>query len=196
MIFHTIRTIRIGDFSEMLTAKDRHMVKRVPIWLPEWLIDKYYSKLITSHNKNTNEKQVKELLEEDKHRLLMLVKVNLQYSALIDLIEMAEEVKSLGYSKKFVIIKEKLKEVYRLIYNRDPKTEKDYKKVRRDKELAIKRYKQQYPDKEIKEVKEIDFEEIIIKTELALAPLSIREKKLYTLNRYLAMAALKMKPNG
>lgn len=196
MIFHSMRSITIGDFSEMITAKDKNMVKRVNFWVPKWMINKAYSNLITEYNKNTNEKEVNEILEADKHKLSLMIKINLQFTSLLKLIEMAEKLKLLGYDEEFEKVNEKLIEVYKIVYGREPNEGYDYKKVKRDRELSIKRYRQMYPNKKEEDNKQIDFEEVIVKTELVLAPLTIREKKLYTLNRYLAMAALKMKNNG
>ena len=196
MIFHTIRTITVGEFSEMQTLDDRLMIKRINVWLPYGLVNKAYERLVTAYNKNTNSKQVNELFDESSHKLSILIKVNIQFSSLLKLIDMAAKVRLLGYEDKFKEVEIHLKEAYKLIYKREPSTQKDYERVARDSELAIKRYKQMYPDKPEDDKQEVDFEQIIVNTEAILAPMTIRDKKLYTLNRYFEMAAKKIKSNG
>lgn len=194
MIFHTIRTITIGEFADMVTHNDINTIKRIKIWLPKFAIKKAYSKLLYEYNKTTNKKEVKEVIEKDKHNLSTILKINIQYSSLIELIDIQKKIKLAGSEKASAEINSHIIELYKLIYNREPKSNDDYERVYKDRELAIKRFKQQNIEDDNKD-EGIDFEALIKKVEEAIAPVTIRDKKLYTLNGYIANAALKMKNN-
>lgn len=187
MIFHNTRTITIGGFSEMVTYKDYRKVLRFNIWLPEFILVKKYNSLLYEWNKLSNGDKVNKEFNRNKHKLKSLVQINIQYKIMLQLLDMAAK-----YSIKEA--KEGLISIYSSIYKKEPKTAADYEKIAKDIDLKIRRYKQKYGQEQTEEG--IEFEDLLTNIEVVLAPVTIREKKLYTLPKYIEMAAKKIKQNG
>jgi hypothetical protein len=186
MIFHTIRTISIGDFAEMMEYKDINKVKRFNIWIPKALILKYHSKLIYAWNQIANKNEIRKQISENKHKLKQLIQINIQYPIMLKCLDM---VAKFGHKE----YKDVLVRTYSYIYKKEPKTTEDYVRLMTDIDLKIRKYKQRYGQEQA--VEGIDFEDLIVNVEIMLAPLTIRDKKLYTLPKYIEMASKKIKSN-
>ncbi len=191
MIFHTIRSITIGEFAEMMNFEDKTIINRLGIWIPKKIIEKRYSSLILEWNKLSNKDKIDDLIDENKHKLKMLIQVNIHYRIMSELLYIVA-MYNIPEARKLLI------DVYKYIYHKEPKTQKDYEKILKDLDLKIKKFKQMYGNGENKEeVKEkFDFEKLIINIENILSPLSIRDKKLYVLPKYIELATQKIKQNG
>lgn len=188
MIFHNKRTITTGEFSEMVTYKDLNKVKRINIWMPKLILKKYYSDLIYEWNRISNKDKIDKELRDNSHKLKMLIQINLQYPIMLKLLDIAAK-----YGLKES--KEALVKIYTELYKKEPKTAQDYEKIAKDVELKIKRYKQRY-GQEQEDSESVEFEQLLVNIEIILAPVTIRDKKLFTLPKYIEMASKKIKQNG
>lgn len=198
MIFHNKQTITIGQFSELVTMDDHSLVKRFKIWIPKKILVKRVQMLKAEFNRLINKREIDKLISKDLHRLSMVNRINIQYPALLKLIDLTAKYKLLEiaseeeYQKLFdVLIK-----AYNRLYKREPKTTADYEKVEKDYIKLQKKYKQMYPEQEEEAQKKLDIEELVITIESVLAPVTIRDKKLYTLPKYLDQVTKKTQDNG
>ena len=198
MIFHTKRTITIGQFSELVTFNDTSLIKRVNIWIPKRILNTKLRALVTEFNRLINKREIDKLISKDIHRLSMINRINIQYPSLLKLIDLTAKYKLLGVGseEEYDKLKYILKTAYKRVYNREPNKESDYIKVAKDYERLRKKYKQMYPDEETKDVKQLDVEELIVTIESAIAPVTIRDKKLYALPKYLELVTKKTEQNG
>ncbi|PNX47943.1 MAG: hypothetical protein BV457_04750 [Thermoplasmata archaeon M9B1D] len=199
MIFHTKNSITIGQFADMIGSDNRNMIKKYSIWMPKKAINKAYKKLMFDFNKLVNEDQIRKVLQKDLHKLSMLNRIKIQYPILLKLIDIISKFKLLnfGHADEIKYLETILYNAYFEIYHRYPKSESDYLRVSKDFDLILRRYLQAAKLEEEKKEgsKELDFESFLIGLELIIAPANIRDRKLYTLPKYIDLA-LKKKKDG
>lgn len=177
MIFHTIYTITIGRFAEMLEIGDINYCKRLPIWLPKKIVKKYHNKLLVEYNKISNKNKIKELISDDFDKIA--VNYEIKYYELIErLIGIWYQLD--GIAKKNV--RNNIDEMYFKKFGINP-DEKDFINVVNKRKLLIEKAQQVFA--EPKENKEYSFEDDIRKLERILIPITIRDKKLYLLSKYI-----------
>ena len=192
MIFHNLRTITVGDFSEMVTYSDLSKLKRRNVPVPKRMLKRAYSDIILEWNKLNNSDKLEKEIRESGHKIKLLTQLNIQYPIMLKMLRLVAK-----YNNKKA--KELLNNVYIKVYNKEPKTADDYLRIYKDIDLKIRKYKQRYGNEQKEEKTDsFDFEKLITNIELILAPLQIREKKMYTLPRYIDIATnkIKHKENG
>lgn len=188
MIFHTIKTITVGQFGEIVSFKDINLIKRINIPVFPFMLKMAYSRLLNEWNNISNKDKIEAEINKNKTKLKHLTQINIHYKIMIDMLKLSA---LYGLKKP----KELLIKQYIYIYKKEPKTQADFEKIYKDIDLKIRRYKQMYGNGE-EENNNVDFEQLIINIEMILAPVTIRDKKLYTLPKYIEMASKKIKENG
>lgn len=181
MIFHNIYTITIGRFAEMMETGDISLVCKYSVWLPKKILTKRYTKLIIAFNNLTNEKTSKKKVNESFSKLS--VNYQLMY------FEALEKMISIWYKTLDKGVRKDIDELFKMKYGKTP-DEKDFLRIPKDKKMLIERATQVYYSAE--ENKKVDFEADIISLENILAPITIRDKKLYTYNKYVNLALKKV----
>jgi hypothetical protein len=159
-------------------------MSRFKVWLPQSILIKKYNNLLYEWNQLSNKDKVNKEFNKNKHKLKSLLQINVQYKIMFKLLDIVAK-----YGIKEA--KEGLISIYTSIYKKEPKTAADYIKISKDIDLKIRRYKQKYGQEESEEG--IGFEDLVSNIELILAPMTIRDKKLYILPKYIEQAAKKAK---
>jgi hypothetical protein len=167
---------------------DISKIKRVNIYMPKFLINKYYEKLIKEWNVINNSDKLEKELNDNKHKLKLLTQINVIYPIMLKMLDLTAK-----YGLKSS--RDLLTKLYIDIYKREPKTAEDYEKIYKDVNIKILKYKQRYSDDDNKKKNNVDFEQLIINLEIILAPVTLRDKKLYTLPKYIELASKKIKQN-
>lgn len=194
MIFHNTRTITVCQFSEMVMFNDLSKVLRFGVKLPKYILLRRYQKLLIEWNSLNNSDKIDSQIRENSHKLKQLIQINIFYKIMMDMLNITAKFGNIKKKGEDKGSKDLLIEVYSYIYKRKPKTSADYERIVKDIDLKIRRFKQRFAEEDKDEG--IDFEQLVINIETILAPVTIRDKKLYTLPRYINMASEKMKKNG
>jgi hypothetical protein len=186
MIFHTIYTITIGKFAEMMETGDLNRCKRVNIWLPKKIVSKGYTKLIKQFNESSNkegtDRKEKEQVNDGFDRLSVDYKL-MWFQAMEKMIQ-------IWYQTFDKQVRKDIDELFKAKYGKTP-TEEDFLRIPKDHKLLIEKAQQVFTTPE--ENKKVDFEANVISLENALAPITIRDKKLYLFNKYIDLALKKVK---
>ena len=187
MIFHTVNTITIGQYAELLSIRDNDLIKRINIPVLKSQKIKAIKKLNYDFNKLISGNEFERLIRKDLNMLNNLIKLNIQYPMLLKLSDMLIKYKTEE-------IKNNFNTIYKAIYGVDANGKIDHSKIITDYELFKNRILQKQAIETINSSTNdsVSFELILAKTEMILAPLTLREKKLYTLPIYFDLAAKKI----
>ena len=181
MIFHTYKTITIGRFAEMQELNDLSLLKRLPVPLPRIMLERAFKRLMVAYNEYANADKLRALIETDAGKIKAMYKIN-YFDAL-------EKAIASWIISQDADLKRTVDELFKTHYKRYPKNDEDLARVTKDKELFILKYKQIFEDETPEENKEApSFESYLVQLEMALAPVTIRDKKLYLLQMYIDKA--------
>jgi hypothetical protein len=180
MIFNTIYTITIGEFAIMQKLENPNLIKRINIWIPEKMVKKAYSKLISKHNINYSPNKIKELTTEGFDRLGVGLEIE-RYEILYKIVQIWYQL--YGEPKKKA--KEYIDKISTDLFGK-PLEEKEFEKIVKKRTLLIEKAQQVFGDgKEDDEKIEYNFEKDVIRLEKYYP--NIRQQKLYTLPDYVEL---------
>lgn len=188
MIFHTINTMTIGRFADIERSGNLKLVMRYRLWVPKWYLIEVKRRITTDYNKIGNENNIRKLISSDVHRLKMINKINILYPTLLELKKLTDKYDDKEIEELFI-------NCYESLYNKKPSTENDYKKIEKDHSLIARKFAQ-LTEINKSEDNKIDFNQLLLNTELILSPMTIRDKYLSELPSIFELASKKIKGNG
>ena len=174
-MFKTIYTITVGEFAEMLATNDYKLAVTVK-WLPKFISRIAYYRLVAEFNKNFDPASYDNKLLKDIRGVELVNKVNVILPALVNLYTIAK----LTNDDKLL---NKVNNIINDTFHVEVKDDVDYKQLFKtlyDKmNVALTRH-----NSDFKVVSDASFEDTIILMESVIKPITLRDKKLYTLSYY------------
>ena len=188
MIYKTIYTISIDEFSRLLTTDNYNIVCK--IWLPKYLSKIGYVRLMNQYNELFNKDKIKEMFLSDAYKLILYNTINNTLKGLrisVDLLLKYEK----NISKNDIkIIKEEFKKRYGIY----PEKKEHIQYI--DNEIRKKSYKLKEANKQ-KTENNITFEDVIFYVQSILNIGYInRDMSLYAFYTQYKEATKKIKQNG
>ena len=185
LLTHNVYSMTIGRFSEMMESGSLHYMKKINIPLPKFYLKKRQKKLITEFNFINAKEEVQRLVNKDLSKLVILTKVNIQGQIILSMYKIY-----LNTGKDEVIEKQLRETIGLLTQRKVVDLEKEMFDFIRNVKQQTNRFEQVFNDPEEKKT---SFEQNLINIEMILAPIDLRNKKLYTFGRYVKMAMEKLK---
>lgn len=183
-MLYNYNNITIGRFEDVLT--DFNELKRFNIWLPKKYLAKKVGQLVKQYHLENNEKENNSKLNDAFEQVSIINKANNLYSSLYLGFQTCYKIVALTGIKPKVM--GDLEEVFRASLGIEP-TAENIKRL----PIRIEKLKAVFESLNKDNDEEFNFSDYLIKLEVVLAPLNIREKKLKYLKKYTEIAISKSK---
>jgi len=180
MIFYNIDNITIGKYLDIIL--DINCIKRIPIWMPKKLINKKFEKLKTDYALIVNEKEMNSRLIDAFDKVSLINQANNLYPALYHGFQACYKISAL--SGKIPPIMKDLEIIYKDATGKDATMEL-INNIPTKIEKITSAFDMMNNDIE---PETFDFSLFIIKLSALIHPLTVLDKKLKHLNKYVELA--------